>query len=121
MKMHYLSEVDKDTRKALCAVCGPVSVRYGGKSKNGFDRWKCCIKVKHNKKPWLKFKKETCEKCGFVPEHQSQLDVDHIDGNPNNNDPKNLQTLCANCHRLKTYLNKDWIKDKPTLFDPLEP
>jgi 5-methylcytosine-specific restriction endonuclease McrA len=29
--------------------------------------------------------------------------VDHIDGNHSNNDPANLQTLCKNCHSLKTY------------------
>lgn len=55
-------------------------------------------------------KKDYCEKCGFIPEHKCQLDVDHIDGNHKNNDSKNLQTLCANCHRLKTFLNKDYIK-----------
>jgi 5-methylcytosine-specific restriction endonuclease McrA len=35
------------------------------------------------------------------------LDVDHIDGDRFNNDPANLQTLCANCHRLKTHLAGD--------------
>lgn len=55
-------------------------------------------------------KKDKCELCGFVPVHSCQLDVDHIDGNRNNNDPSNLQTLCSNCHRLKTQLNKDFIK-----------
>ena len=34
-----------------------------------------------------------CERCGFIPESQVQLDVDHIDGNKSNNDPNNLQTL----------------------------
>jgi 5-methylcytosine-specific restriction endonuclease McrA len=29
--------------------------------------------------------------------------VDHIDGNHSNDDPSNLQTLCANCHRFKTW------------------
>lgn len=51
--------------------------------------------------------KVLCERCGFVPEWVGQLDVDHIDGNHNNNDPTNLQILCANCHRLKTHLSKD--------------
>lgn len=49
------------------------------------------------------FKKATCELCGFVPVHPCQLDVDHIDGNHANDAPENLQTLCANCHRLKTF------------------
>lgn len=57
-------------------------------------------------------KKNYCEKCGFVAEHRCQLDVDHIDGNHKNNEVSNLQTLCANCHRLKTYKNKDWESNK---------
>ena len=57
---------------------------------------------------YTKHKKDKCEFCGFVPVHSSQLDVDHIDGNRGNNAISNLQTLCANCHRLKTYVNKDF-------------
>lgn len=43
-----------------------------------------------------------CQSCGFKG-HTCQLDIDHIDNNFRNNDLTNLQTLCANCHRLKTY------------------
>lgn len=57
----------------------------------------------------LKYRKDFCERCGFKAEHPCQLDVDHIDGNHKNDDPRNYQTLCANCHRLKTFLNKDWL------------
>lgn len=59
-------------------------------------------------RPYLLHRKNSCERCGFIPEHECQLDVDHIDGNHKNNEVSNLQTLCANCHRLKTYTNKDW-------------
>lgn len=52
-------------------------------------------------------KDTSCSKCGFIAEHSCQLDVDHIDGNHKNNDVSNLQTLCANCHRLKTQQDKD--------------
>ena len=54
------------------------------------------------------FKKDHCELCGFVAVNKIQLDVDHIDGSNSNNSESNLQTLCANCHRLKTFLNSDW-------------
>lgn len=59
------------------------------------------------RKPYSKFKKNQCEACSFVALDPCQLDVDHIDGIKTNNHPSNLQTLCANCHRLKTKLNKD--------------
>jgi 5-methylcytosine-specific restriction endonuclease McrA len=56
---------------------------------------------------YTKSKGSSCEKCGFIAEDPCQLDVDHIDGNHLNNHPDNLQTLCANCHRLKTKVNGD--------------
>ena len=51
----------------------------------------------------------SCECCGFTPEHPAQLDIDHRDGDHKNDDPSNLQTLCANCHRLKTLLERSEI------------
>jgi hypothetical protein len=60
-------------------------------------------KEQNRKRVYTKHKKDTCELCGFIPKHPCQLDVDHIDGNHTNNLESNLQTLCANCHRLKTY------------------
>lgn len=69
------------------------------------NRHKLVDKVK---RPYRKFVGSVCESCGFVPEDICQLDVDHIDGNKNNNNLSNLQTLCANCHRLKTRKNEDW-------------
>ncbi|WP_404997692.1 HNH endonuclease signature motif containing protein, partial [Erwinia amylovora] len=58
------------------------------------------------KKEYRKHLKESCQRCGFIPLFPCQLDVDHIDNDFTNNTPSNLQTLCANCHRLVTYLRK---------------
>lgn len=49
-----------------------------------------------------------CELCNFTGE-LCQFDVNHIDGNHKNNKDYNLQTLCANCHRLVTKQNKHGI------------
>jgi 5-methylcytosine-specific restriction endonuclease McrA len=68
-------------------------------------------KARENKTYTLS-KKDYCENCGFVAVHSCQLDVDHIDGDKNNNAPSNHQTLCANCHRLKTFLERDFVAVK---------
>mgnify|MGYP001583983509 CR=1 FL=1 len=57
-------------------------------------------------------KKINCAICGFKPVNICQLDMDHIDGNSLNNNISNIQILCANCHRLKTIMNKDWKNNK---------
>lgn len=69
---------------------------------------KAALKLKLRRKPYILHKKDHCEYCNFIPIHTCQLDVDHIDGNHKNNNISNLQTLCANCHRLKTHMNEDW-------------
>lgn len=62
------------------------------------------------------FRKEYCEnidgRLGFdctskILKPTWQLDVDHIDGDRQNNEEKNLQTLCKNCHAYKTMINEE--------------
>lgn len=97
-----------------CIRCQAHQSKRNGKSKEGFIKYSkyCthCEMAVYNQTTstgrafgYKLHKKTKCEKCGFVPEHPCQLDVDHIDGDCSNNEIKNLQTLCANCHRLKTY------------------
>jgi ArsR family transcriptional regulator len=43
---------------------------------------------------------DDCDRCSFKPEHSSQLEIHHLDSDRSNNEPSNLQTLCANCHAL---------------------
>lgn len=66
--------------------------------------------------PYLKHRKEYCENqdgrlgyvCTSTIVHSVQLDVDHVDGNPYNHDPSNLQTLCKCCHAYKSIKNGDY-------------
>lgn len=69
-----------------------------------------CRKIRYEK-AYLKFRKDFCEMCGFIPKNMCQLDVDHIDGNHTNNAENNLQTLCANCHRYKTHIMGAGMRD----------
>lgn len=70
-------------------------------------------------------KKQYCENIdghlGFrcpVPnqsdwEHfQSGLDLDHLDGNHNNNEPHNVKTYCKLCHTRKGIIKGDVISKK---------
>lgn len=100
-----------ETSPPICKHCRINQCDIRGKNVNGYNLYRkhCryCHVAKYYK-PWLLHRKNICERCGFVPEHISQLDVDHYDSNKNNNSPSNLITLCANCHRLKTHLNEDY-------------
>jgi len=66
--------------------------------------------------PYLHQRKTYCEnidarlgfECTTTITVSAMLQVDHIDGNPSNNEPENLQTLCACCHIHKTFTNKDY-------------
>jgi hypothetical protein len=71
----------------------------------------------------------SCEICNYTPAEdpeiikaaggdlvelnrhaRSQLEVNHIDGDHENNDPKNLQTLCLKHHRIITIKEKHYAK-----------
>jgi 5-methylcytosine-specific restriction endonuclease McrA len=85
--------------RKLCGCGKPTQIH--GIAKDGTYRYKsactpCRLKARKNKKSY-------CEKCGGT----ERLEVDHIDGNRSNNELTNLQTLCNNCHIIKTKDNKD--------------
>lgn len=79
--------------QGLCERCKTNKQENKGK-KYGYRKiCGICYKAKR--------KGDSCEGCSFVAKHSCQLDIHHIDENHFNNDPTNLQTLCANCHRLR--------------------
>lgn len=101
--------------RGKCVVCKKNLQKKDNKSGKFRPECNICLSRKHgikrqkNRRPgeqYKKFKKATCGNCGFIPLHPCQLDVDHVDGNHSNHDASNLQTLCANCHRLKTFMQR---------------
>jgi|TARA_R110000822_G_C15071593_1_gene468668 hypothetical protein len=42
----------------------------------------------------------------------SALDLEHVDGNHNNNDPNNVETICKLCHTKKSAIHNDCSNQK---------
>lgn len=75
----------------------------GNFMKRRFCSISCSVSRQHAKAPQTaaasrkraqKFVSGSCEACG----HTRNLVVHHVDGDPKNNLPPNLQTLCSPCH-----------------------
>ena len=96
--------------RPICVVCGKGCMSQGWL--NGIKRYKRYCSGCY-KNTYKRAKRGFCNRCGFIPDWLGQLDVDHIDGDKSNNDPSNLQTLCANCHRLKTHIERNYDYYKP--------
>lgn len=108
MWTHRLANVDTEARTAECLNCGPVTVRVRHQFPGKPVVWRCNEADRgawrRQRKPYRKYVADACSRCGFEAEHPCQLDVHHLDGNHGNNDPDNLDTLCANCHRMTHHL-----------------
>lgn len=83
-----------------------------------------CHKAGYKNKPLPEnvtaHKKSFCEnvdgRLGFVCtttiRFSGQLELDHIDGDHINNTPENVQTLCKDCHAIKSWTNGDYRQGK---------
>lgn len=74
-----------------------------------------CSNTKERPRHWetyhyraRKHRKLYCEACGST----ENLHAHHVDGQPKNNNPENIQTLCAYCHNfLHATANRlGWIR-----------
>jgi len=97
---------EEPTTRGLCVLCEKNLQKKTSRGRyqslcSSCDDRRFKIKKRKGKHPYRRYKKLICNRCGFVPEHRCQLDIHHVDGNHHNNDPNNLETLCANCHRLE--------------------
>ncbi len=61
-----------------------------------------------------------CETCDNIGEHNGKpltLQVDHIDGNSDNNYPDNLRFQCPNCHsQTDTWCSRNRKNSKRSLY-----
>jgi len=51
---------------------------------------------KNSRRQSAKCREQKCNRCDRLSHH-----VHHRDRNPMNNDPSNLESLCASCHKLE--------------------
>jgi len=122
---HELKEVNYDTMTAVCVVCGPTKIRFKGKygrvcvtkvNENNAKRYhtpdhreymraymRTRSLVKKQQTSYRKHVKMTCEKCGWTVPNPVLMDCHHKDFDKKNNDPSNIQSLCAVCHRIVHY------------------
>ena len=86
----------------LCEKCGENPKARCGYHDDGTPKFRnicnTCHKIRY-RSPWLKFRGDHCDSCGYEPMFMRSLEVHHRDGDKSNNEEYNLRTLCSNCHR----------------------
>lgn len=108
--------IKKQQPRPVCARCDIALAKTNGISKNGFQKWHkyCadCARTEYSSKfKHKQYKKNKCERCGFIAKDKIQLDLVYRDGNKNNKAKENLMTICANCARLYKKKNRENILD----------
>ena len=93
--------------RPICQACNqrPRAIAYYRKEKIQYRKL-CEYCIKRKKRipvPVARWKltgykkKLSCDRCGFRSKYAAQLLVYHVDGNLNNNNLRNLKTVCLNC------------------------
>ena len=109
------------------------NVTYSHSHKDGTKRWRpvCwkCHLASYGAQPLeegiTEAKKTYCEnvderlgyKCTASIPYKGALEIDHIDGNAENNTIENIQTLCRVCHSYKGHKNNDYKKRRKLKID----
>lgn len=135
-----LAQMRKDRNKVCCvSACGKPLTNMQGSGANIYCRDHQLYQPAYGgmgtngESTYLFHRKHYCEECGYNPSEdtkwkhyklketdpvlfnrlcRARLDVDHINGDHEDNRPENLQTLCKFCHWDKTIINEDYKKGK---------
>jgi len=81
--------------------------KWKSRSRSGSDRVATKNVSRHLKRYLIEVGGEKCSLCGWKKRHlitkRVPLEVDHVDGNANNNNESNLRIVCPNCHSLTVH------------------
>lgn len=106
-----------------CLVCkAPIQAHFNKKtcSRACANKHRTGIKYKLNrprdkvvdqrriKLRLLEFRGKACEGCGYSK--IEILQIHHKDRNRQNNDLRNLELICPNCHYEEHFLEKSWLR-----------
>ena len=95
------------TRGKYCSI----NCQHEFQHKERIANWKSGGKISKNPlKRYLSEKREGCWECGITEWNGKLivLELEHIDGNSENNSEDNLSLLCPNCHsQTDTYKGKN--------------
>lgn len=107
LSCNKLMENRPNTKSKYCSQNCQHEYQY----KQRISNWKNGEKIgKRPLKRYLSEQKDGCWKCGITEWNQIKivLELEHIDGNSDNNVEENLSLLCPNCHsQTDTYKGKN--------------
>lgn len=116
-----------ELKTGTCVDCGISISRRSIRCKNCNDKSQqkedCSSVASRQRKEVRDYRnsKISCELCGAL-EHESELEIHHIDGNPWNNNKDNLLCVCVPCHRkedMKRIHFGDAYSCKYMMFDKI--
>lgn len=111
MVCNYCNKILKPTAKKFCSnkcQADAVYAKYVDDWKAGKVNGKRGTNAQNMSRHVIRYMRnkchEACQLCGWNEINQTTghcpLEVDHVDGNSDNNSENNLRLLCPNCHAL---------------------
>jgi hypothetical protein len=117
---HILSEINEESKTAVCILCGPTKIRIGISNGNKYPR--CIMNEKLARIRGKEFYRATkhnkpCVDCKVIFPHyvlqwdhlrDKTIDVSRFKGSAANRkrmmeEIEKCELVCANCHAIRTY------------------